>query len=222
METATKVHPRLMQVSHPLLQAHLTRLRDAETPSSAFREALDVASGLLVAAALQDVATVIRQVRTPLCETKGQVLARPIAFVPILRAGLGMLGAAQRLVPDAAVWHLGLYRDETTLQPVTYYSKLQQADLSMSTVVILDPMLATAGSATAALEHLIRAGATDLRLIALVAAPEGLARLAKGFPNVAVTVAALDDRLSGVGDAWPAGYIIPGLGDAGDRLFGTS
>lgn len=221
MATATHAHPRFTQVNHPLLGAHLVLLRETGTPPSAFREALDVASAFLVASALQDIATKELPVRTPLCTTVGQVPAQPIAFVPILRAGLGMLPAAQRLVPDASIWHLGLYRDDATLQPVTYYSKLERSDLALRTVVILDPMLATAGSAAAALEHLARAGARDLRLVGLVAAPEGLSRLARDFPDVAVTVAAVDERLSGQGDPWPAGYIVPGLGDAGDRMFGT-
>ena len=221
MASTNGAHPRLHCVVHPLLKVHLTRLRDQGTPPSAFRDALEVASGLLVAAALQDLELIDQPIHTPLQATVGQALARPLAFVPILRAGLGMLAAAQRLAPDAAVWHLGLYRDEATLQPVTYYSKLPKSELTASTVVVLDPMLATAGSALAALELLQIAGAKHLKVIALVASPEGLSQLAAAFPDVAVTVAAVDERLTGPGDPWPSGYIIPGLGDAGDRQFGT-
>lgn len=221
MSSAPSGHPRLHRVDHPLLKVQLTRLRDHRTPPAAFREALDIAAGLLVAAALTPLETTALQVRTPLQEAQGHALARPLAFVPILRAGLGMLAAALRLAPDAAVWHLGLYRDEASLQPVTYYSKINQTDLSDCTVLVLDPMLATAGSALAALALLQQAGARDLHLAALVAAPEGLAALAARFPTVPVTVAAVDERLSGAGDPWPAGYIMPGLGDAGDRQFGT-
>lgn len=222
MPAASSGHPRLQRVDHPLLKVQLTRLRDHRTPAADFREALDIAAGFLVSAALADLETIAQPVQTPLQEATGYALSKPLVLVPILRAGLGMLSAALRVAPDATVWHLGLYRDETSLQPVIYYSKIGQANLSDCTVLVLDPMLATAGSALAALELLQQAGARDLHLAALVAAPEGLASLAARFPTVQVTVAAVDERLSSVGDPWPAGYIMPGLGDAGDRQFGTT
>lgn len=216
-----QAHPRLEVVPHPLLQVQLSRLRDAATPPAEFRQALDRAATFLVAAATADLATHTQPLRTPLQETKGVRLAKPVAMVPILRAGLGMLEAALRLLPEAHVWHLGLYRNEATLEAVPYYNRMQAGDLAGHTVIVLDPMLATAGSAVAALAQLRAAGAEHLRLVALVAAPEGLARLAAAEPEVPVTVAAVDERLSRAGDPWPAGYIIPGLGDAGDRQFAT-
>lgn len=214
-------HPRLEVVKHPLLQVQLSSLRDAGTPPAAFRQALDRAATLLVAAATADLPTEHVALRSPLQATEGRQLAKPVALVPILRAGLGMVDAALRLIPDAAVWHLGLYRDEATLEAVPYYNRLQPGQLAGCTVLVLDPMLATAGSAIAALGQLRLAGAADLRLVALVAAPEGLTHLAAQAPEVPVTVAAVDERLSHTGDPWPAGYIMPGLGDAGDRQFGT-
>jgi len=219
--TAQPAHPRLVVVGHPLLQVQLSCLRDANTPPAAFRQALDRAATLLVAAATADLPTKALALRTPLQPTEGRQLANPVALVPILRAGLGMLDAALRLLPEAKVWHLGLYRDEATLEAVPYYSRLKPGDLAGHSVIVLDPMLATAGSAAAALAQLRNVGAEDLRLVALVAAPEGLAHLATEAPDVPVTVAAVDERLSAVGDPWPAGYIMPGLGDAGDRQFGT-
>lgn len=215
-------HPRLDVVRHPLLQVQLSSLRDATTPPAAFRQSLDRAATLLVAAATADLATELVELRSPLQATEGRRLAKPVALVPILRAGLGMLDAALRLLPEASVWHIGLYRDEATLEAVPYYNRLKPGDLAGHSVIVLDPMLATAGSAAAALSQLRSVGAEDMRLIALVAAPEGLAHLAMEAPDVPVTVAAVDDRLSATGDPWPAGYIVPGLGDAGDRQFGTT
>lgn len=215
-------HPRLAVVQHPLLQVQLSCLRDAATRPPDFRQALDRAATLLVAAATADLPTENAVIRTPLQATEGRRLARPVALVPILRAGLGMLDAALRLLPEAAVWHLGLYRDEATLEAVPYYNRLKPGDLAGHSVIVLDPMLATAGSAVAALAQLRNVGAEDLRLVALVAAPEGLAHLAVEAPDVPVTVAVVDDRLSAGGDPWPTGYIMPGLGDAGDRQFGTT
>jgi len=211
----------LTVVAHPLLKMHLSRIRDKRTPSAAFREALDAASMLVLVEALADLELTSLRIDTPLEETEGYRLSKPLVLVPILRAGLGMLGAALRLVPEAVVWHLGLYRDEVSLAPVSYYDRIPAASLSGATVLVLDPMLATAGSAVAALTLLAAKGATDMRLAALVAAPEGLAHLAARHPLCPIKVAAVDDRLSTSGDAWPAGYIMPGLGDAGDRQFGT-
>jgi len=206
---------------HPLVHVAVTRLRHRGTAPADFRTLVGIATGLLLYEALADLAVETAAVETPLATAPGWVLARPVAFVPILRAGLGMVDAATRLVPDSQVRHLGLYRDERTLEPVVYYSRLAAGDLADTTVVLLDPMLATAGSAVAATGLVKAAGATDLRLVGLVGAPEGVRALAAAHPDVRVYLAALDDRLTGAGDTWPAGYILPGLGDAGDRQFGT-
>lgn len=206
---------------HPLVRALVTRLRDRTTMPAEFRMLIDNATGLLLHEALADVALEATTVETPLAPAHGWSLSGPIVFVPILRAGLGMVDAATRLVPDGQVRHLGLYRDERTLEPVVYYNRLEPGDLAGTTVVLLDPMLATAGSAVAATGLVKAAGATDLRLVGLVGAPEGVRALAAAHPDVRVFLAALDERLTAGGDAWPAGYILPGLGDAGDRQFGT-
>jgi uracil phosphoribosyltransferase len=201
-------------VDHPLLARELTVLRDAATGLEAFRAALAEAAGVLAYEALRDIPVAQVTVRTPLEETTGTALARPVMVVAVLRAGLGMVDGFLRLVPGAAVGHLGMRRDETTLQPEDYYESLP-AGVPAATVFVVDPMLATGGSAVAALTRLERAGATDLRLVCLVAAPEGVAAVQERFPHVPITVGALDRELD------ERGYIRPGLGDAGDRTFGT-
>lgn len=213
--------PNVKIVDHPLARIMLTRLRDQSTGPAEFRALVGTLTATLLHAALADLDLTPVAVTTPLASAPGWDLARPLAFVPILRAGLGMAEAAQRHAPGAVVWHLGLYRDEATLEPVVYYSRLGAGALSDATVVVLDPMLATAGSAIAAVDLLHAAGADDIRYVGIVGAPEGVRALAAAHPRVPVHLAALDDRLTGPGDAWPAGYILPGLGDAGDRQFGT-
>lgn len=216
-----KSHPRFEIVNHPLLRVWLTRLRDQETGAEAFRALVDRITGLLLLHAMAQLETVAQQVATPLAPAAGEALARPIAFVPVLRAGLGMVHSAQALIPQAAVWHLGLYRDERSLEPVTYYNRIEAGALDEHEVFVLDPMLATAGTAVAALDMLQAVGVVRPHLIAIIGAPEGIARLADTHPNTDLYLAAQDDRLTNADDRWPKGYILPGLGDAGDRLFGT-
>ncbi len=215
------MHLRHETVDHPILRVLVTRLRDASTSAPDFRSLVDEITGLLLYAALRDVDCDEVEIETPLRSARGSRLSRPIALAPVLRAGLGMVPAALRLLPEAQVWHLGLYRDETTLDPVAYYNKLEPGSLDAHEVVVLDPMLATAGTAEAVLDVLKNAGCRRIRLVAIIGAPEGLERLARSHPDVAICLAALDERLTGEADPWPPGYILPGLGDAGDRQFGT-
>jgi uracil phosphoribosyltransferase len=193
---------------------HLARLRDERTPPAAFRRAAAALATLVLAEALRDVAGRPDEVRTPLAPSSVERLARRVTLVPILRAGLALLEPALALLPEGTrVGFLGLARDEITLDPSFYLERLP-ADLDRDDVVALDVMIATGGSATAALDTLVAAGARELRLVGLVAAPEGLARVAAAHPDVPVTVAAVDERLD------DRGFIVPGLGDAGDRLYG--
>jgi uracil phosphoribosyltransferase len=200
-------------VDHPVLARAMTELRARDTTRAAFRSAMATAAGLLAYEALRDLRVEAVTVDTPL-EPSGGVRLAPVTVVAILRAGLGMVDGFLDLVPGAAVGHLGMRRDEATLQPVPYYESLPDG-IDRSTVFAVDPMLATGGSAVAALTRLREAGATDLRLVALVAAPEGIAAVRAAHPDVSILAAALDRGLD------ERGYIRPGLGDAGDRLFGT-
>jgi len=209
------MHPRLTVVEHPLVSRHLAVLRDRATPSPTFRATLSDVSMLLLYEALRDLRVDETTVETPLEPAPARRLADDIVVVAIMRAGLGMVDGALRLVPEARVGHLGVYRDEEELRPVNYYESLPPR-LGGSDVLIADPMLATGGSAVHALDVLKAQEPARLRLACLVAAPEGLEALAKAHPDVPVTVAAVDAHL----DA--RGYIRPGLGDAGDRLYGTS
>jgi|RhiMethySRZTD1v2_1073278.scaffolds.fasta_scaffold982390_2 uracil phosphoribosyltransferase len=209
------MHPRLTVVDHPLAARHLAVLRDRSTPSPTFRAVLSDVSMLLLYEALRDLRVDDTTVETPLEPAPARRLADDIVVVAIMRAGLGMVDGALRLVPEARVGHLGVYRDEEALRPVNYYESLPPG-LGGSEVVVVDPMLATGGSAVHALDVVKRSGPARVRLVCLVAAPEGLEALAKAHPDVPVTVAAVDDHLD------ERGYIRPGLGDAGDRLFGTT
>jgi uracil phosphoribosyltransferase len=203
----------LRVVDHPVLARAVTELRAADTSRAAFRAALAEAAEMLAYEALRDLPVIQVDVRTPLEATTGSRPA-PVTIIAVLRAGLGMVDAFLRLVPDAAVGHLGMRRNEETLQPEDYYESLPEG-IDSSTVFVVDPMLATGGSASAALRRLRVAGAKDLRLVCLVAAPEGVRAVHALEPGVPIIAAALDRGL----DA--RGYIRPGLGDAGDRLFGT-
>jgi uracil phosphoribosyltransferase len=206
--------PTLHVSAHPAVQHKLALLRTEATEPKKFRELVREISWLVGYEALADARLAPIPVRTPLEETEGQVLADRIGLIPILRAGLGMVDAMLELMPTAQVWHLGLFRDERTLRPVEYYNKLpDQATVDLC--LILDPMLATGGSATAAIEVLKQWGAVRIKLINLIAAPEGVQAVASAHPDVAIHTAALDRRLN------ERGYILPGLGDAGDRQFGT-
>jgi uracil phosphoribosyltransferase len=200
--------------SHPAVLHKLALLRAVTTEPKKFRELVREISWLLGYEALRDARLGQIPVQTPLEETPGGRLADRIGLIPILRAGLGMVDAMLELMPTAQVWHLGLFRDERTLRPVEYYNKLPDS-ATVDLCLILDPMLATGGSATAAIEVLKRWGATRIKLINLIAAPEGVRAVSSAHPDVAIHTASLDRQLN------ERGYIVPGLGDAGDRQFGT-
>jgi uracil phosphoribosyltransferase len=207
--------PTLRLITHPLVQHKLTILRDRETPSKTFKELVDEIAMLMAYEATADLPLAEYPVDTPLERASGRrISGKKLTLVPILRAGLGMVEGIYRLVPAARVGHIGLYRDHDTLQPVDYYFKVP-GDAAERDFFLLDPMLATGGSAAAAVSSLKQAGATRIRFMCLVAAPEGVRRLAAAHPDVIVYCAALDRELN------ENGYILPGLGDAGDRLFGT-
>ena len=202
-------------IDHPMIQHKLTIMRDKETGSKDFRELLDEISLLMGYEITRDLPLEDKQIETPICKmTAKRVSGRKMAIVPILRAGMGMVEGLHTLVPVAKVGHIGLYRNEKTHEPVVYYCKLPE-DIQDRLVIVTDPMLATGGSACDALKMLKERGCTNIRLMCLVAAPEGLARVQKDHPDVDIYVAAVDERLND--DA----YIVPGLGDAGDRIFGT-
>ncbi|MGH8898791.1 MAG: uracil phosphoribosyltransferase [Egibacteraceae bacterium] len=203
----------LRVVDHPLAGHLLAGLRDVATPPERFRHLAQRLSTVLVLEATRDLPVREGTVTTPLRDTSAQLLDRPVVAVPILRAGLGLLTAVTDLLPDVRVGYAGLERNEETLQPTSYYLKVPP--LVGAAVLLLDPMLATGGSATLAAHVLKERGATDVRLVCVVAAPEGVARLAAAHPDVSVVTAALDDGLD------DRGFILPGLGDFGDRLFGT-
>jgi uracil phosphoribosyltransferase len=208
-------HRTLTVVGHPLIQHKLTLLRDAATPTKIFKELVDELAMLMAYEATKELALQQVQVQTPLEETAGmKVRGKKLTLVPILRAGLGMVEGILRLIPSARVGHIGIYRDHTTLEPVDYYFKIPR-DTEERDFFVLDPMLATGGSAVAAVSSLKRSGAQRIRFLCLVAAPEGVTRLEKVHPDVPIYSAALDRELN------EHGYILPGLGDAGDRLFGT-
>ncbi len=211
---------RVFISNHPLIRHKLTLLRDKTTEHRTFREVVREIALLLAYEATADLALNEVTVETPLAAARGWELAEPIGLVPILRAGLGMVDGILELMPSAEVWHIGLFRDERTLKPVEYYNKLPVAP-TVRVCLILDPMLATGGSAVATCDILKRWGAQRIKVVAILAAPEGVRRLTAAHPDVDIHVAAIDERLTTEGDAWPSGYIVPGLGDAGDRQFGT-
>ncbi len=199
---------------HPLVAHKLTKLRSKDTEPKKFRELIREISALLAYEATQDLLTEPVEVETPLAMAPGQVLVDKIGLVPILRAGLGMVEGIWELMPSAEVWHIGLYRDERTLKPVEYYNKLP-VEPTVSVCLILDPMLATGGSAVATVDILKRWGVSRIKFVGLIAAPEGIAHMQQHHPDVPIFLAAIDDHLN------EHGFIVPGLGDAGDRQFGT-
>ena len=207
--------PTLTVVDHPLVRHKMTLLRDRATPTKGFKELVDEIAMLMAYEATRDLVLERVPVETPLESTTGwAVRGKKLTLVPILRAGLGMVEGILRLMPSARVGHIGLYRDHDTLEPVDYYFKVP-GDASERDFLVLDPMLATGGSACAAVSSLKRAGASRIRFLCLVAAPQGVERLAREHPDVNVLAACLDRELN------TQGYILPGLGDAGDRIFGT-
>ena len=204
-----------MILDHPLVQHKVSHLRDKNTGTKEFKELVSEIAMLLCYEATRDLPTEEVEVETPIAVAKTRMLAgRKLALVPILRAGLGMVDGMLTLLPAAKVGHIGLYRDETTLDPVEYYCKLP-ADVAERDVLVLDPMLATGGSACDAITQIKKRGARSIKFLGIIAAPEGLAKLHEMHPDVDIYVAALDDHLN------ENGYIVPGLGDAGDRIFGT-
>jgi len=206
----SKVHAS----THPLVQHKLTILRDKNTGPRKFRELVREISALLTYEATADLETETRNVETPMGKAKGSATKDNIGLVPILRAGLGMVDGVWDLLPDAQVWHIGLYRDEKTLQPVQYYNKLPTLP-TVGACLVLDPMLATGGSATATVSLLKDWGVKNIRYVGIIGAPEGIELLSKTHPDVPIYLGAVDSHLNEIG------YIVPGLGDAGDRQFGT-
>ena len=207
--------------NHPLIRHKVTKMRDLHTEPKKFRELIREVAILLAYEATQDLALAERAVTTPLADTTGHELKDKIGLVPILRAGLGMVEGFWEMMPAAEVWHIGLYRDERTLYPVSYYNKLPISP-TVEVVLIVDPMLATGGSATECVSILKKWGARRIKYVGIIGAPEGIKKLTETHPDVEVYLAAIDDRLTGAGDKFPPGYIMPGLGDAGDRQFGTA
>lgn len=209
------MHENVFIFEHPLIQHKVSLLRDKNTSMKDFRDLVDELSMLMVYEITKDFELVETEIETPMAVTKTKILSdRKVSLVPILRAGIGMVHGIQQLLPNARVGHIGLYRDHDTHEPVEYYCKLPP-DIADSTVIVLDPMFATGGSIAAALKILYQKGCTDIRLVCLVAARFGVERIAREFPEVKIYCAAFDEELN------PNAYIIPGLGDAGDRLFGT-
>lgn len=206
---------KVLVMDHPLVQHKVSLLRSKSTGTKEFKELVSELATLLCYEATRDLPTEEIEVETPVAIARTRVLSgRKLALVPILRAGLGMVDGMLALLPAAKVGHIGMYRDEATLQPVEYYCKLP-ADIAEREVMILDPMLATGGSACDAVSQLKKRGVHNLKFIGILAAPEGIARLQGEHPDVNIYAAALDERLN------ENGYIVPGLGDAGDRIFGT-
>jgi len=204
----------VMVIRHPVIQEHLTIARDKRTSIEHFRRQIGLIARLMAFEITRDYPTQPRRVETPMGPSDGCELARGLTLVPILRAGLGMADGILELVPRARVGHVGICRDETTLKPTVYYSKLPPT-IAETDVIIVDPMLATAGSLIAAIDEIHHHGARDIKVLCLVASPEGIGALRDAHADIPVFTAAVDERLD------ERGFIIPGLGDAGDRLFGT-
>ncbi len=204
----------LTVIDHPLVQRDLAILRDKKTSNQMFRNVLSRVAGMMAFVVTHDFALQRYSLMTPLEKTNGFRLKKEIVIVPVLRAGLGMVEGFMNILPEAKVGHVGLYRDEETLEPVDYYSKFPKT-LAKSLVLLIDPMLATGGSAKAALTFLKNKGATNIRFVCLVASPAGVTIVQKHHPDVPIYTAAVDRGLNN------RGYIMPGLGDAGDRVFGT-
>lgn len=206
--------PKFTVIKHPLIQEKLSVMRDAKTNPKLFRELLKELSALMVYEITRNIETVKYKMRTPLCTADGFKLAKPVVIVPILRAGLVMADGILNLIQNAKVGHIGLYRDEKTLQPVEYFCKLPKT-ISESITIIIDPMLATGYSAAKSIEIVKKIGGKDIKFVCLISCPEGYKALHKLHPDIEIFTANLDDKLNN------RGYILPGLGDAGDRLFGT-
>ncbi len=201
--------------NHPLITHKISYLRDVNTGSKQFRELIEEIATLMAYEALRDLPTEEIEITTPITKTTTKVIAgKKLAIVPILRAGLGMVNGILALVPSAKVGHIGLYRDHETLEPHEYYCKLP-ADIDNRLVIILDPMLATGGSGSAAVDFIKQRGCTNIKFMSIIAAPEGIKKLSESHPDISIYCGCVDERLN------ENGYIVPGLGDAGDRIFGT-
>ena len=209
-----KTMSNLYVMEHPLIQHKITMLRDEKTTVKDFRELANEIALLMGYEATKDLELADIKVKTPITETMGKTITKQVALVPILRAGLGMVDAIMSLIPAAKVGHVGLYRDPQTHEPVEYYCKLP-TDIEQRQVLVLDPMLATGGSAVAAIDFIKKRGAKRIKLVNIIAAPEGVKAVQDAHPDVDIYVGALDEKLN------EKAYIVPGLGDAGDRLFGT-
>lgn len=206
---------KVTQIAHPLILHKLAIIRNKETGSKDFRELVEEVAMLMAYEVTRDLPLEEIEIQTPICKTTCKMLSgKKVAIVPILRAGLGMVDGMLKLIPAAKVGHIGLYRDEETLKPVEYFCKLPQ-DIQEREIIVTDPMLATGGSAIDAISALKKRGAKSIRLMCLISSPEGIKAVMDEHPDVDIYVAAIDERLN------EKGYIIPGLGDAGDRLFGT-
>ena len=202
-------------MTHPLIKHKICLLRDKNTPSKDFRDLANEIATLMAYEVTRDLETKTVEVETPICTTQGEVLSgKKLALIPILRAGLGMVDGMLHILPSARVGHIGLYRDPDTLEPVEYYCKLP-TDICQRDILILDPMVATGGSANAAIKFLKDKGCKGMKFLCLIAAPEGIKEIEEKNPDVEIYCASLDEKLN------DQGYIVPGLGDAGDRLFGT-
>ena len=205
---------KLYEMNHPLIKVKVSMLRDKNTPVKQFRDLAYEISLLMGYEATKDLELSDYEVETPITKTTGKYIEKQVALVPILRAGLGMVDAMMSIIPAAKVGHVCLYRDPETLEPVEYYCKLP-TDIEKRQVLVLDPMLATGGSSSAAIQFIKNRGANKIKLVCLIGAPEGIEKVMKDHPDVDIYVAAVDEKLN------EHGYIVPGLGDAGDRLFGT-
>ena len=215
MPKQSSEHPNVWVFDHPVIQDKLTRIRQKETQHTAFRRLLNEIAGLMCFQLSRNFQTMQVEVETPLEVTEGKRLAEPVTLVTVLRAGIGMTDGILQMIPEARVGHIGVYRNEETKEPVPYYSKVPK-DIAGGPVLLIDPMLATGGSASYAADILFNEhGCTNVQMVCLVAAPEGAARLQKDHPSMNVYTASLDQCLN------EKGYIVPGLGDAGDRIFGT-
>jgi uracil phosphoribosyltransferase len=201
-------------LNHPLINHKMAKVRDKLTDTKTFREMVNEIGGLMAYEITRDLGTKEIEVETPITKTICHVLSKDVIIVPILRAGLGMVDGIQMIIPTAKIGHVGMYRDEVTLEPHEYYAKFPD-EIVNGTCLVVDPMLATGGSASAAITAVKKRGAKDITFVGLVGCPEGVARLQKDHPDVDIFLAALDEKLNELG------YIVPGLGDCGDRLFGT-
>ncbi len=204
----------LTVIDHPLIKHKISIMRNKDTSTYIFKQNLDEIAKLMAYEVTRNVPIKEKPIETPICDTIGYEIAQPVVLVPILRAGIGLVDGFRDIIPIAKIGHIGMYRDEETLEPIEYYARFPKC-MSESLVIVTDPMLATGGSASAAITNIKKRGAKKILLVCLVGVPEGVARIQREHPDVDITLAAMDDHLN------ERGYIVPGLGDAGDRLFGT-